>query len=185
MWRSRGFFELRVSSFGFRVLNEICAFFTLKYIKVDWFALYTKPHNELKVAQKLLTMGIESYCPTIIVEKQWSDRKKKIEQPLLNSYVFVKINEKDRSLVFDVPGVVRYLFWLGKPAVVKEVEVQAIKQMLQEQYTDITVTTLEVGKKIVLQEGAFKGLEATLKEQKGNKTILVLDGLGITLILER
>jgi transcriptional antiterminator RfaH len=159
--------------------------FTLKYIKVDWFALYTKPHNEIKVAQKLLTMGIEAYCPTFIVEKQWSDRKKKIQQPLLNSYVFVKINEKDRSLVFDVPGVVRYLFWLGKPAVVKEVEVQAIKQMLQEQYTDITVTTLEVGKKIVLQEGAFKGLEATLKEQKGNKTILVLDGLGITLILER
>ncbi len=152
---------------------------------MDWFALYTKPHNEIKVAQKLLTMGIEAYCPTFIVEKQWSDRKKKIQQPLLNSYVFVKINEKDRSLVFDVPGVVRYLFWLGKPAVVKEVEVQAIKQMLQEQYTDITVTTLEVGKKIVLQEGAFKGLEATLKEQKGNKTILVLDGLGITLILER
>jgi len=152
---------------------------------VDWFALYTKPHKKKKVKKKLLTMGIEAYCPTFIVEKQWSDRKKKIEQPLLNSYVFVKINEKDRSLVFDVPGVVRYLFWLGKPAVVKEVEVQAIKQMLQEQYTDITVTTLEVGKKIVLQEGAFKGLEATLKEQKGNKTILVLDGLGITLILER
>ena len=152
---------------------------------MDWFALYTKPHNEIKVAEKLLSMGIEAYCPTIVVEKQWSDRKKKIQQPLLNSYVFVKVNEKERGLVFAVPGVVRYLFWLGKPAVVKELEVQAIKQMLQEKYKDITVATLEVGKKIILQEGAFKGVEATLKEQKGNKTILVLDCLGITLILER
>ena len=69
---------------------------------MDWFALYTKPHNEIKVAEKLLSMGIEAYCPTIVVEKQWSDRKKKIQQPLLNSYVFVKVNEKERGVVFAV-----------------------------------------------------------------------------------
>jgi transcriptional antiterminator RfaH len=152
---------------------------------VDWFALYTKPHNEIKVAEKLLSMGIEAYCPTIVVEKQWSDRKKKIQQPLLNSYVFVKLSDKERVLVFTVPGVVRYLFWLGKPAIVKDSEILAIKEMLQESYKAITVTGVQPGSTITLQEGVFKGQSATFVEQKGNKTILVLDGLGITLILER
>ncbi|MQP52081.1 UpxY family transcription antiterminator [Flavobacterium sp. LMO9] len=154
-------------------------------MKVDWFALYTKPHNEIKVAEKLLSMGVEAYCPTIVVEKQWSDRKKKIQQPLLNSYVFVKLNDKERALVFAVPGVVRYLFWLGKPAIVKDSEILAIKEMLQESYKAIAVTGVQPGSTITLQEGAFKGQSATFVEQKGNKTILVLDGLGITLILER
>ena len=152
---------------------------------MDWFALYTKPHNEIKVAEKLLSMGIEAYCPTIVVEKQWSDRKKKIQQPLLNSYVFVKLNDQERALVFAVPGVVRYLFWLGKPAIVKDSEILAIKEMLQESYKAITVTGVQPGSTITLQEGVFKGQSATFVEQKGNKTILVLDGLGITLILER
>ncbi len=152
---------------------------------MDWFALYTKPHNEIKVAEKLLSMGIEAYCPTIVVEKQWSDRKKKIQQPLLNSYVFVKLSDKERVLVFTVPGVVRYLFWLGKPAIVKDSEILAIKEMLQESYKAITVTGVQPGSTITLQEGVFKGQSATFVEQKGNKTILVLDGLGITLILER
>ena len=152
---------------------------------MDWFALYTKPHNEIKVAEKLLSMGIEAYCPTIVVEKQWSDRKKKIQQPLLNSYVFVKLSEKERALVFAVPGVVRYLFWLGKPAIVKDSEILAIKEMLEESYKAITVTGVQPGSTITLQEGVFKGQSATFVEQKGNKTILVLDGLGITLILER
>ncbi len=156
-----------------------------KQIKVDWFALYTKPHNEIKVAEKLLSMGIEAYCPTIVVEKQWSDRKKKIQQPLLNSYVFVKLNDQERALVFAVPGVVRYLFWLGKPAIVKDSEILAIKEMLEESYKAITVTGVQPGSTITLQEGVFKGQSATFVEQKGNKTILVLDGLGITLILER
>ena len=152
---------------------------------MDWFALYTKPHNEKKVAEKFLSMGIEAYCPTIVVEKQWSDRKKKIQQPLLNSYVFVKLNDQERALVFAVPGVVRYLFWLGKPAIVKDSEILAIKEMLEESYKAITVTGVQPGSTITLQEGVFKGQSATFVEQKGNKTILVLDGLGITLILER
>ena len=164
---------------------KLVPFLHKKQIKVDWFALYTKPHNEIKVAEKLLSMGIEAYCPTIVVEKQWSDRKKKTQQPLLNSYVFVKLNDKERALVFAVSGVVRYLFWLGKPAIVKDSEILAIKEMLEESYKAITVTGVQPGTTITLQEGVFKGQSATFVEQKGNKTILVLDGLGITLILER
>lgn len=152
---------------------------------MNWFALYTKPRNEKKVADNLALLGVEVYCPMVSIVKQWSDRKKTTQQPLLNSYVFVKLDEKDRARVFDVSGVVRYLFWLGKPAIVKEYEILAIKEMLQEKYKEVTVTGIQPGSKITLQEGAFKGQIATFKEQKGNKTILVLESLGMTLILER
>ena len=95
---------------------------------MNWYAIYTKPRNEKKVADKLEAIGIESYCPTITSIKQWSDRKKKVTSPVLPSYVFVKITEPRRNEVFDVSGVVRYVFWLGKPAVIREEEIKLLKE---------------------------------------------------------
>lgn len=152
---------------------------------MNWYALYTKPRNEKKVAENLALLGLEVYCPMISVVKQWSDRKKTIQQPLLNSYVFVRLDEKDRPKVFDVSGVIRYLFWLGKPAIVRDFEINAIKELIQEKYKEVLVEGIQPGQKIILEDGAFKGKEATFKEQKGNKTILVLESLGMTLILEK
>lgn len=152
---------------------------------MNWFALYTKPRNEKKVAEQLEKLGIEVYCPLVAVVKQWSDRKKTIQQPLFNSYVFVRLEEKERDKVFQVPGVVRYLFWLGKPAIVRDDEVKNIQELLLESYKEVVVTGLVPGSKVTLDEGVFKGQMATYIEKKGNKTILVLDSLGMTLILER
>ena len=152
---------------------------------MNWYALYTKPRNEKKVAKNLVSIGLEAYCPMVSVLKQWSDRKKTTQQPLLNSFVFVRLDEKDRLKVFDVPGVVMYLFWLGKPAVVRDFEILAIKELLQEKYKEVLVEGIQPGQKIIVETGVFKGHEATFKVQKGNKTILVLESLGMTLILER
>lgn len=152
---------------------------------MNWYAIYTKPRNEKKVAENLQSLGVEAYCPTISVVKQWSDRKKTIIQPLLSSYVFVKLDEKDREIVFQVPGVVRYLFWLGKPAIVRQEEIQAMKELLQEKYKQVGFANIARGEKITINEGLFKGQTATLIEEKNNKTILVLDSLGTTLILEK
>ena len=152
---------------------------------MNWYAIYTKPRNEKKVVANIQSLGIEDYCPNISVVKQWSDRKKTIIQPLLSSYVFVKLDEKDRSLVFQVPGVVRYLFWLGKPAIVREQEIQAMKELQEEKYKKVCVTGMARGEKMTITEGLFKGQTATLIEEKNNKTILVLDSLGTTLILEK
>lgn len=152
---------------------------------MNWYALYTKPRNEKKVATQLASIGFEVFCPLVSVVKQWSDRKKTILQPLLNSYVFVCLDEKDRAKVFGVSGVVRYVFWLGKPAIVRDSEINAIKELLTEKYKEVYMSDITPGSKILLEEGVFKGQRATLVEQKGNKTILILDGLGMMLILEK
>ena len=90
---------------------------------MNWYVVYTKPKWEKKVAEQLTQRGIECYCPIVTEVRQWSDRKKKVEVPLFNSYVFVRLAEVDRNLVFQSSGVVRYLFWLAKPAIVRDEEI--------------------------------------------------------------
>jgi transcription antitermination factor NusG len=152
---------------------------------MNWFALYTKPRNEVKVAERLAAAGITVYCPMVTTVKQWSDRKKKVTVPLFTSYVFVHVAEAQRPAVFDIPGVVRYLFWLGKPAVVRAEEIAVIKEMLSDTYKEVRFAALKPGTTIIVEDGLFKGQTATFKEQKGNKTILILNGLGTKLILEK
>ena len=81
---------------------------------MNLYVIYTRPRWELKIYKALLESGIEAYCPTHTAVHQWSDRKKKITKPYFNSYVFVWLEEADRNRVFDIPGVVRFVFWLGK-----------------------------------------------------------------------
>ena len=149
---------------------------------MNWYVVYTKPKWEKKVAEKLAQAGIECYCPLITQVKQWSDRKKKIEVPLFNSYVFVQLPEADRNTVFAVPGVVRYLFWLGKPAIVRDEEINVIKKNLNApNIADISVSSIQVGDKIKLDSGAFSNQDAIVQEISKTHYILVLESLGCVL----
>ena len=97
-----------------------------------WFAIYTKPRWEKKVNQLLLGKGVECYCPLNKVKRKWSDRIKTIEEPLFKCYVFVKVTEADRTKVRLTNGVVNFVYWNGKPAVVREKEIQTIKLFLED-----------------------------------------------------
>ncbi|UPZ16084.1 UpxY family transcription antiterminator [Flavobacterium humidisoli] len=149
---------------------------------MNWYVVYTKPKWEKKVADKLNQLGIECYCPLITQVKQWSDRKKKIEVPLFNSYVFVQLADSERSSVFKVAGVVRYLFWLGKPAIVKDQEIETIKTSLKApNISDVSVSSIQVGDKIKLESGAFSNQNAIVQEVSNNYYTLVLESLGCIL----
>lgn len=149
---------------------------------MNWYVVYTKPKWERKVAEKLQQIGIECYCPLVTQIKQWSDRKKKVEVPLFNSYVFVQLPESDRNLVFQIAGIVRYLFWLGKPAIVRDEEIDIIKRSLKDSnVSEISVTTMQVGDKIKLDSGAFSNQDAIVQEVSNTHYILVLESLGCVL----
>ncbi|MFH6958375.1 UpxY family transcription antiterminator [Flavobacterium aquidurense] len=148
----------------------------------NWYVVYTKPKWEKKVAEKLTEVGIECYCPLITQMKQWSDRKKAIEVPLFNSYVFVQLEDGNRNSVFQVSGVVRYLFWLGKPAIVKDGEIEIIKTSLSSpNISDISVTSIQVGDRIKLETGAFTNHDAIVQEISNTYYTLVLESLGCVL----
>ena len=152
---------------------------------MTWYVLYTKPRQERKVADSLNASGIEAYCPLVTVVKQWSDRKKKVQIPLINSYVFVNIEEHQREEVFKVSGIVRYLFWLGKPAVVRAIEIEALKQSLEGIVASFEVSAIQKDTIYKIPEGPFQGFEGIVKNINATTIQLLLVDLGFFITLTR
>ena len=152
---------------------------------MPWYVLYTKPRQEKKVTDTLNAIGIEAYCPLVTVVKQWSDRKKKVQVPLINSYVFVNIEEHQREAVFKVSGIVRYLFWLGKPAVVRAVEIEALQQSLEGIVASFEVSAIQKNTIYKIPEGPFQGFEGIVKNINATTIQLLLVDLGFFITLTR
>ena len=152
---------------------------------MKWFVLYTKPNFEIKVAEGINSLGINAYCPVYTKIKQYSDRKKKIQKPLLPSYVLVQLEDADRSKVFDISGTVRYLFWLGKPAEVREEEIKLLKSNLEGNYDEALISKLAKGKEYTIPSGPLKGKTGTVLEIVKNKLRLELPSLGLYVTLTR
>lgn len=150
---------------------------------LSWFILYTKPQQELKVAERLEKLGLEVYCPSRMEVRKWSDRKRKIIVPLLKSYVFVRLLEIERLKVFDVPGVVRYLYWLGKPAVAYDREISMLKESLSLPYSNIKIEDFKTGKKLVIPSGPFKESVGTITKVSSKYVTVALEQLGFLVTL--
>ena len=149
---------------------------------MNWYVIYTKPKWEKKVAEQLAEAGIDCYCPLITQIRQWSDRKKKVEVPLFNSYVFVQLDESERNSVFQSAGVVRYLFWLGKPAIVRHEEIEVIKKWINtSDAADIMVDRYKIGDAIQLESGPFSAQKAIVQEVTNTHYVLDLESLGCVL----
>ena len=93
---------------------------------LKWYAVYTRSRFEKKAAERLAEQGIEAYVPLQRVMRQWSDRRKPVLEPAFRSYVFVRINHLHYYKVLDTPGIVRYVFFDGKPAVVRDEEIETL-----------------------------------------------------------
>ncbi len=143
------------------------------------------PKNEKKVTERLQKIGIEAYCPMVTQMRQWTDRKKKVETPLISSYVFVNIEESERNKVFSAYGVVRYLYWLGKPAIVKNEEITVLKEGLKGILTSFEVQGLQPGDSLIITKGPFQGKEGVVSQLEKNKIRLVLKELGVLITISR
>ena len=152
---------------------------------MPWFAIYTRPKNEKKVTEQLIKLGIDAYCPMVTQMKQWSDRKKKVESPLISSYVFVNLPEKERNTVFEVHGIVRYLYWLGKPAIIQDQEIALLKESLKGILTSVEVEGIQPGDSLTITKGPFQGKEGIVSQVEKNKIRLVLKELGVLVTISR
>ena len=148
----------------------------------QWYALYTKPRWEKKVAKLLEEQGIENYCPINKVTRQWSDRKKVVLEPVFKSYVFVKIAESNKWELKKISGVLNFVYWLGKPAPIREEEIMTIKKFLNE-FSDVEVTnlSLEVNSVVRIKNGVLMNYQGILVELIGNKARVRIESMGIQL----
>ena len=158
-----------------------------KELEKKWYAVYTKPRWEKKIDARLLKKGIESWCPLQKVERQWTDRKKIIEDPLFKSYVFVRIDVKERSDVLMTDGVLNFVYYLGKPAVIRDEEVNNIKMYLSEKDARISLISdegFEQGEKIRINFGVFMDREGTVLRSGKKKVYVQLQSLGQVMVVE-
>lgn len=148
-----------------------------------WYALYTKPRWEKKVAVLLDKNGFEAYCPMNTIIKHWGNRRVKVSEPLFKSYVFIKVCDEQKWAVKSIDGVLNYVYWLGKPAKIKDVEIEAVRTFVNS-YTNINVTsanTVERSLKVIVTEGAFQNYSGIVESVLGNQVKVIIDSLGIKL----
>ena len=147
----------------------------------NWFVIYTKPRHELKVLDRLSILGVESYTPTKIEVRNWSDRKKKVTVPLLPSMVLVNLEVNEVNRVFEVPGVRRYLFVNGDRARVSNDEVLAMKHYIENTYSVSYEKKMEVGGKVKVP---CLNMEADIISVNGKNCIAQLEMLGATFLFQ-
>jgi len=145
----------------------------------------TKANAEKKVAERLSLREVEVYLPLYTTVRQWSDRKKKIQKPLISSTVFAFMNEEERKELWNVVGVSGLLYFLGEPAVVREEEISAMQQLLKDgvyESVEFSPTLIE-GQEVEITGGDFKGLRGIVVEEvNAQKVVIALQGLGAQVV---
>jgi len=147
-----------------------------------WYAVYTRPRWEKKVAGLLHDKGIDHYCPLNKVMRQWSDRKKVVMEPLFKGYVFVQVPEDKKWELMNINGIVNYVYWLGKPAKIRESEIETIRKFLNE-FSDVEVTEtgLKVNSEVRIKQGVLMNYKGILLELQGSKAKVKIESMGIQL----
>ena len=151
-----------------------------------WYAIYIKSRQEKKVDEELKEKGIDSYLPLQKVLKQWSDRKKWIEVPLFNGYIFVHINKKQYYNVLNINGVVRYVTFSGKAVPIPPQQISAIKQYLDEEeiIQDEQLKNIKPGDFVEVIKGSLIGLKGNVVNWQGKHKLLVeIDGINHKIML--
>lgn len=150
----------------------------------NWLVIYTRPRWEKKVDLLLQANGIESFCPVRKVENQWADRKKIVEMPLFSSYVFVKINSKEEYKVRQTLGVLNFIYYMGKPAKIREVEIDNIRNAVLN-CPDLEVVDLNdisIGDRVSIKNGIFTNQQGSVIKVQGKSVLMVLDNLECALV---
>jgi len=150
----------------------------------NWLVIYTRPRWEKKVDLLLQSQGIESFCPVRKVENQWADRKKIVELPLFCSYVFVNINSREEFKVRQTLGVLNFIYYMGKPAKVRESEIDKIRNALVycPDLEVVDMRTISIGDRVSIQNGLFTNQQGKVIKVQGKSVLMVLDNLECALV---
>jgi transcriptional antiterminator RfaH len=150
-----------------------------------WYAVYTKPRSEKKLAFRLIAKHIEAYVPLRKTLKQWSDRKKLVEEPMISSYVFVNVSPENYFEVLNTPGAVRFIWFSGKPAVIPDKQIQNLKLVTGSNVeVECVHNDFHKGSHVRVVTGPLNGLTGELISASGkNKVMVRIDHLDKVLLV--
>lgn len=148
--------------------------------------MYIRSRAEKQVYEQLIRSGFDAYLPLVKTLKQWSDRKKWVEEPLFRSYIFVHISAGEYYDVLNIPGAVKYVAFEGKAVPIPPQQIEAIRQFIDtgRELPDVDLD-LSPGSKVDIIAGPMKGISGELLEIMGKKKVRIeIDGLGQSVYLE-
>lgn len=135
-----------------------------------WYAIYTHPRAEKLVHSRLLETGVETFLPLQKTYRQWSDRKKLVEKPLLSSYVFVKVIPKNFPLVYKINGVVKFVSFEGKPVAIPQRQIDNLRLLVDsDAEIEVTGESFAKGDNVRVMSGSLIGLTGELINIKGKE----------------
>lgn len=139
-----------------------------------WYPIYTRSRAEKKTLAELERKNIKTYLPLKKAEKQWSDRKKIVEEPLLKSYLFVYISAKEYAEVLMTYGFTRFIYFSGKIASIPDKQLEDLRLLLANS-TDLELIeyNISLGEKVLIKAGPFKGIIAELVSLKSKKSLVL------------
>ncbi len=152
---------------------------------VKWYPVHTYPRAEKKACQALINKGIETYLPLHRQLKQWSDRKKWVEEPFIKSYLFVHIKEQQQTEVLMTKGVSRFIYFSGKITSMPQRQIDDLKLVMTSSFElEITEEDLQPGEKVMIKAGPLKGLMGEIISYRSQKQLaLRLENLGYSIII--
>ena len=149
-----------------------------------WFAVHTKPRFEKRVTEILTRKKIENYCPINKVQRQWSDRAKLVNEPLFPYFVFIKITECELLSLKQIDGVINFVYWLGRPAIIRDSEIDAIRQFLDE-HSNIRLEKIQVNINEQEQtDGSFENYGDGVITLRNKSVKVELPSLGFRMVAE-
>ncbi|WP_316820092.1 UpxY family transcription antiterminator [Pedobacter gandavensis] len=149
-----------------------------------WLVVYTRPRWEKKVDKLLKLQDIKSYCPLRRVTNQWADRKKVVDLPLFSGYVFVWVNEREEYKVRQTLGVLNFIYYMGKPAVIRDCVIEKIEELISKEIACeiIDVQQINLGDRIRIKHGIFYNQEGTVIKVQGKHVLMLLDHLNCAIV---
>ena len=143
--------------------------------EVHWYAIYTKPRWEKRLQKDYTEQGVETYLPLVTKIQQWSDRKKKIQTPLISSYIFVRTNYAGYCQALRLDGAIKGVIYDGRPAIIKDEHIESLKIILKEKDVDVRVDmrTFIPGATVRVKAGPFEGATGKLLHSKGKNSLCI------------
>jgi len=141
--------------------------------ETNWYALYTSPRHEKRVAQQFERRLIPCFLPLYRSVRRWKDRCKELELALFPGYVFVRIAPRNKLQVLKVPGVVKLVMFNGQPSALLEAEIESLRRGLAGHVSMVPHPYLRIGRRVRLKGGPMAGLEGILRRRKDGLRLVV------------
>jgi transcription antitermination factor NusG len=147
----------------------------------NWYILYTMPGCEKKVANLLLRKNIENYCP--LRRKCNNGKKRVVLEVLFSSYVFIKIDVTEMTSVRKIDNVVNFVYWLGKPAMITQEEVEIMNRFLNE-YSNLKLEKIPFGQQLIREKEGNTAIKPHMVTVKNNTVKITLPSLGFMIVAD-